>query len=396
MDRRAFLRLVAALGASHALDLVAAPSATAAAKKGTFTRVRPSTLAVVGSGPYGPLRSPDKNGIQLPKGFTSRLLAETGQPVRTVSGNPSGIWHVAPDGGACFANPKGGWIYVSNSEVSEGGGGVRALSFDRTGGVIGSHTILSGTSRNCAGGPTPWGTWLSCEESGAAGKVWECNPLAASQGVVRPALGSFNHEAAVVDPATGELYLTEDAPDGRLYKFIPTVRGDLREGRLYAASVTDSKVSWIATSADEPDRSNATTPFNGGEGLWVGDGSVFFTTKGDVRVWELSLSTSLLRVLYDVNRSNGGALNAVDNITMHQPSGDLYVAEDGGNMELCTLSISNRRNEVAPFLRIVGQDESEITGPAFSPDQRRLYFSSQRGADGRTGRTYEITGPFRR
>lgn len=388
--------MVAALGASHALDLMAASSVSAAAKPGARRRVRPSSLAVVGPGPYGPLLSPDRNGIQLPKGFTSRLLAETGQPVRTVSGNPSGIWHVAPDGGACFANPKGGWIYVSNSEVSEGGGGVRALSFDRTGGIIGSHTILSGTSRNCAGGPTPWGTWLSCEESGAAGKVWECNPLSASQGVVRPALGSFNHEAAVVDPTTGELYLTEDAPDGRLYKFIPTVRGNLREGRLYAASVTDSKVSWIATSTDEPDRSNATTPFNGGEGLWVGDGSVFFTTKGDVRVWELSLSTSVLRVLYDVNRSNGGALNAVDNITMHQPSGDLYVAEDGGNMELCTLSISNRRNEVAPFLRIVGHDESEITGPAFSPDQRRLYFSSQRGADGRTGRTYEITGPFRR
>jgi secreted PhoX family phosphatase len=83
----------------------------------------------------------------------------------------------------------------------------------------------------------------------------------------------------------------------------------------------------------------------------------------------------------------------VDNIT-GAASGDLYVAEDGGNMEI---NIITPAGVVAPFLRLSGQSESEITGPAFAPDGSRLYFSSQRGTAGDVtgGITYEVTGPFR-
>ncbi|GAA3304591.1 hypothetical protein GCM10020295_56120 [Streptomyces cinereospinus] len=83
----------------------------------------------------------------------------------------------------------------------------------------------------------------------------------------------------------------------------------------------------------------------------------------------------------------------MDNIT-GSSSGDLFVAEDGGNMEICVITPSD---VIAPFLRIDGQSGSEITGPAFSPDGRRLYFSSQRGTSGSStgGITYEVTGPFR-
>jgi secreted PhoX family phosphatase len=86
-------------------------------------------------------------------------------------------------------------------------------------------------------------------------------------------------------------------------------------------------------------------------------------------------------------------LTGVDNIT-GAGSGDLYVAEDGGNMEI---NVITPAGVVAPFLRILNQSSSEITGPAFSPDGRRLYFSSQRGTTGRSsgGITYEVTGPFR-
>src|SRR5690606_36570165 len=193
--------------------------------------------------------------------------------------------------------------------------------------------VLSGTFRNCAGGPTPWGTWLSCEERGSSGKVFECDPSRAGQGVVRPGLGSFNHEAAVVDAATGDVYLTEDDPVGRLYRFVPTTPGNLSSGSLFAAAVSGTHVDWIPTSASGPDRQAATTPFTGGEGMFADGGTIWFTTKGDRRVWQFVVATATLTILHDCVAA-GGALTAVDNITLHPTSGDLYVAEDGGNMEL--------------------------------------------------------------
>jgi len=346
-----------------------------------------------GSGPYGSLGAADANGIALPAGFTSRVVARSGQTVA----NSSYVWHGAPDGGACFPTANGGWVYASNSELGAGSGGVGVISFASSGAIAGGYRILSGTTRNCAGGPTPWGTWLSCEESGSSGKVYECTPLAASQGVVRPALGSCNHEAAVVDPVTGRVYLTEDDPSGRLYRFTPTTPGNLSAGTLEAARLNGTAVTWVASSASGPDRQSTTTPFNGGEGAWVHGRSLFFTTKGNNRVYELGLDSQQLTILYDAATTANAPLTGVDNITAHPSSGDLFVAEDGGNMELCIIAWVGGVRQVAPFLRISGQSGSEITGPAFSPDGTRMYLSSQRGTSGSSsgGITYEITGPFR-
>jgi PKD repeat protein len=374
MDRRRFLLTSGLVAAGAAL----------------VGPVRPAFAAVAGPGPYGALQAADANGLQLPAGFTSRIIGTTGT---TVAGT-SYAWHGAPDGGACFPSTGGGWVYVSNSEIGGAAGGASAVKFASDGTIAGAYRILGGTSINCAGGPTPWGTWLSCEEKGATGQVYECDPQQAGQGTVRPALGSFSHEAVAADVGTGSFFLTEDDPNGRLYRFVPTTPGDLSAGQLYAASVSGTSVTWVPTSITGPDRQATTTAFNGGEGIFAANGSVFFTTKGDKRVWELVPATNTLTVLHDCNTMPGD-LNAVDNVTVHPLSGDVYVAEDGGNMELCTIAKVNGVSQVAAVVRIVGQASSEVTGPAFSPDGTRLYFSSQRGSDGTTGITYEVTGPFR-
>jgi hypothetical protein len=207
-------------------------------------------------------------------------------------------------------------------------------------------------------------------------------------------MGSFNHEAVSVDPATGRLYLTEDDPIGRLYRFTPERAGDLSSGLLEVASVSGADVTWQPTSADQPDRSPTTTSFDGGEGTWIHGRSLFFTTKGTNRVYELDLDADQLTILYDAGAVRDAPLTGVDNITAHAESGDLFVAEDAGNMEICVIARIGDRREAAPFLRLLGQDGSEITGPAFSPDGTRLYFSSQRATE-TGGITYEVTGPFR-
>jgi len=131
--------------------------------------------------------------------------------------------------------------------------------------------------------------------------------------------------------------------------------------------------------------------FNGGEGVWFDAGHVYFTTKGDNRVWDLGVAAQKLSVLYDAKVLGDTApLTGVDNVVVSQ-SGDIFVAEDGGNLELVIISTER---QVAPVARLIGHDASEICGPAFSPDGKRLYFSSQRGKDGR-GVTFEVSGPFR-
>ncbi|MFF0103791.1 alkaline phosphatase PhoX [Streptomyces hirsutus] len=384
MERRTFLRASAMGGTSAVLGGALWHSAAYAAP------------AQPGTGPYGALGSADAHGIRLPAGFTSRVIARSGQQVP----GTSYTWHNAPDGGACYADGSG-WIYVSNSEIDPSGG-AGAVRFSATGTVTGAYRILSGTRQNCAGGKTPWNTWLSCEEVDR-GYVYETDPWGTKAAVRRDAMGRFKHEAAAADPVRGVVYLTEDVSDGCFYRFRPTTWGDLSSGTLevlVAGSGTSGPVSW----ARVPDPSGATATrnqvsgakrFNGGEGCHYANDTCWFTTKGDNRVWQYNAAAQTIELAYDDSLVTGGSapLTGVDNVT-GSASGDLFVAEDGGNLEICVITPDD---VVAPFLRVDGQSGSEITGPAFSPDGTRLYFSSQRGTSGSSsgGITYEVKGPFR-
>jgi secreted PhoX family phosphatase len=312
------------------------------------------------------------------------------------------VWHAAPDGGAVFPMGDGGYVYVSNAELTSGGAG--ALRFSAGGQVVAAYPILSGTRANCAGGPTPWGTWLSCEEFGN-GHVWECDPEGVATAVMHAALGAFSHEAAAVDPFLGHVYLTEDRADGLLYRFTPSAYPDLSAGLLEAAEAVGTDpfsqrpLLWHEVPIPNPSATDpatrqqvpAATRFNGGEGAWYEHGLVYVGTKGDNRIWAINTFAETIELLYDRATSANPLLSGVDNVFVTRAR-DVFVAEDGGNMEIVALTPGGL---VVPVLRIDGHSNSEIAGPALDPSGTRLYFSSQRGANGiGIGMTYEVTGPF--
>jgi secreted PhoX family phosphatase len=424
LARRSFLQGGAALAGAAALTGFEAVGARPAGAR------RP----VSGDGGYGPL-SPVRDQttgealIALPKGFeyltfgrTGDLMDDgivtpgshdgmaafrTGELVRIVRNHERG-------GGAAFAT---GMTYDPTAA-----GGTTTLVFDPdAGALLGSHASLAGTIRNCAGGPTPWGTWLSCEETTEVrdgmrhGYVFEVPADGTSDGQPLTGLGRYSHEAAAVDPATGYVYLTEDATPSGLYRFIPSVPGRLAAGgRLQMLAIgavatqtySDAgpkdygQVTWVDIDVPDPAPGAQSTVLQGiakggasferGEGIWYGNERIYFvsTSGGPSRgqVFELDPATDQLRLIF--HSPSLDVLDSPDNICV-SPRGGLVLCEDGSGQEyLHGLTTDGSIFRFAENL----MGESEWAGATFEPKNGNWLFVSIQSP----GLTFAITGPWRR
>lgn len=417
---------------------------------------------------FGPL-VPDPDGIlALPEGFSYTLFSRAGEEMDDGFLVPG-----MHDGMAAFPGPDGHTVLVRNHEISWGTpaargpfgpanerlalldadrlydagragtpalGGTTTLLFDtRTQRLVGHRLSLIGTLRNCAGGPTPWGTWLTCEETvdlAGGGRArdhgwvfevpatWDA-PLADPEPL--RALGRFNHEAVAVHDGSGCLYLTEDDGEGLFYRFVPDEPGRLAAGgRLQALAVRrrpslDTRnwsgvgvapgqwvdVEWLdldqveAPADDLRHRGFAAgaARFARGEGIWGGDDGIYFacTNGGSARagqIWRYRPSPDegtpdekgrpgALELFLEPNDST--LVEHADNLTM-APWGDLVVCEDGtGDDYLLGVTPEGEIYRLGHNVSGPG----EFAGACFSPDGSTLFVNMQS-----QGWSFAITGPW--
>lgn len=422
---------------------------TAVSASGCVTRPLPNQPFVRAIG-YGELNADPEGLLDLPVGFTYRVLSSLGDAMTDGAVVPD-----KADGMGCFDLGDGRLALVRNHELvsTDDGGGAFALGFGAKDGVFvpggTTHVVLDrdslkvsdqyrslgGTIRNCSGGITPWGSWLTCEESvtGPGQKYgeglgknhgWVFEVPAAQTGLAEPvplvAMGRFNHEAACVDPATGYVYLTEDREDSVLYRFMPSEPGKLsRGGRLQAMKVegltdlrnwtdtsvavgTVGRVSWVdleGVEAPEDDlryqaAAKGASLIARGEGIHMGEGEAFIcsTSGGDAglgQIFKLSLSASgdddrLALFFESVSHHQ---FNFGDNLTV-APNGHLVVCEDQ-----YTVNVDNHLRGITtdgyayPIARLNLQ--TELAGACFSPDGKTLFVNVYAPT-----KTLAITGPW--
>jgi secreted PhoX family phosphatase len=456
-DRRSFLASSLSAGAALAMQRLVARAE--AFRPGSHADL----IATKGNGAYGVLRSTPANNsgeklLALPEGFQYAVFGKTDEKMSDGNQTPR-----AHDGMAAF-NVNGELRLIRNHEINNqlgkmgvaignpgksydpmAGGGTSTLVIDPETRELKRHFIsLSGTLHNCAGGPTPWGSWISCEETlfgtekfkdqqgndrgGFTENHGYCFEVFAANNDLKKAeplkaMGRFVHEAIAVDPQSGIVYETEDRGSAGFYRFIPKAKGKLSKGgRLQMLAIKDNpkydtrtgqkagrrfNVVWV--DIDDPDPGNpaaeGTSVYGQGlakggatfarlEGCWYGNGSIFFTATsgGDKRrgqVWQytpLSNNDGVLTLLFE--SPDAQVLDGPDNLCV-SPRGGLVICEDGGDEQFMRgLTPEGRIFDFARNI-VPGFEMREFAGATFSPDGRTLFFNIQT-----PGLTFAVWGPW--
>jgi uncharacterized protein len=355
--------------------------------------------------PYelGTLMEDSVDGLRLSEGLTAQIIARTGRPViytspEATTSSSTRDFHAQMDGADVFSLPDGddgddddgdgGYIYVSNSELDDGEGGVYGLEFDREGRVRKYTTLLTGTDRNCNGGRTPWETWVSCEEV-PGGQCWQVDPTGRRE-PQRTILGGADggqFEAFAYDARNSSalsFFVTEDAMDGALRRYRPPVGTPMGWKMLHGT--TGGKMDYLEllpnqryrwTKSLSRGQSSAEKDFPNAEGIAVRKGKLYFVSKATKQMFTLDLNKRTYEVVSTTTSTSlpgGGRLGAQpDHLIVRPQSGLILLTEDGGSTP--GLFAYDGSEYLSYFESNYSGDE--VVGIAFSPDRKYMLVGIQ-------------------
>jgi secreted PhoX family phosphatase len=335
----------------------------------------------------------DNLGIQISVGLTAKRIAQTGSRVNYADGGQSSIsYHGMMDAAGIAPLPGGGYVYMSNSEKSSGTGGVYGLYFNKDGEITNYKALLTGTSRNCGGGISPWNTWISCEEVGG-GQCWQVEPNPDSPNHNSPKatlLGGSSggsYETVAVDNTNPDgpiFFTTEDTSNGELRRFKADGNGwdALHVGgqTTYLEFLSGNRFQW--TSSLSAGETSAANYYPNAEGIVYHNSTLYFVAKVTRTLFILDLNDKT----YTSERTGSswvgqGSFNSQPDQIIESDLDIrkyIYFTEDGGDAP--GVHVRDKDGKYYSMARgIPGGRYSgdETVGIAFSPDRKKFYFGFQ-------------------